>query len=159
MPPLPALFQIVQSEGLPPLPEELSPSLKNFLVCILQKEPELRPCARQLLQHPWMRDVIMQPVKHRSQDNQISEKVQETPLEFNHDRVISFDDSGEEEDDDFGDDEAGLELDGGMISNSKYAISIESVTSRRLGLAIPSTPAVFDRRSTSCRLEHIFGFQ
>lgn len=51
--PMPALFRIVQDD-CPPLPENISPALKDFLMQCFQKEPQLRVSASKLLKHPWL---------------------------------------------------------------------------------------------------------
>ena len=50
---MPALFRIVQDEH-PPLPENISESLRDFLLQTFQKDPNLRVSAEQLLKHPWI---------------------------------------------------------------------------------------------------------
>ncbi|KAJ9512924.1 hypothetical protein QJQ45_029056 [Haematococcus lacustris] len=51
--PMSALFRIVQDEQ-PPLPDDLTPMLADFLRQCFQKDPRRRPTAAQLLQHPWI---------------------------------------------------------------------------------------------------------
>lgn len=51
--PMPALFRIVQDE-CPPLPDDCSPMVLDFLQHCFQKDAELRVSARTLLAHPWM---------------------------------------------------------------------------------------------------------
>eukprot|EP00743_Colponemidia_sp_Colp-15_P006476 GILK01006971.1.p1 GENE.GILK01006971.1~~GILK01006971.1.p1 ORF type:complete len:1130 (+),score=224.67 GILK01006971.1:94-3483(+) len=51
--PMPALFRIVRDE-YPPLPEDISPALKNFLLQCFQKDPALRVDAPTLLRHQWI---------------------------------------------------------------------------------------------------------
>ncbi|GFY91952.1 NPK1-related protein kinase 3 [Actinidia rufa] len=46
-----ALFYIGTTKSHPPIPEHLSHEAKDFLLKCLQKEPELRPAACELLQH------------------------------------------------------------------------------------------------------------
>ena len=48
-----ALFRIVQ-DGCPPLPEDISPNLRDFLLRCFEKEPEKRASAKELLMHPWI---------------------------------------------------------------------------------------------------------
>merc|ERR1711974_203607 len=52
--PMPALFRIVQDDH-PPIPPQLSPALKDFLMECFQKDPLLRIDARRLLKHPWIK--------------------------------------------------------------------------------------------------------
>ncbi|KAE8686726.1 Mitogen-activated protein kinase kinase kinase 2 [Hibiscus syriacus] len=49
-----ALFYIGTTKSHPPIPEHLSFEAKDFLLKCLQKEPELRPSASDLLQHPFV---------------------------------------------------------------------------------------------------------
>lgn len=51
--PFPALFKMV-SEGVP-IPDSVSPALHDFLSQCFRPEPDFRPQATQLLQHPWLR--------------------------------------------------------------------------------------------------------
>ncbi|OVA06674.1 Protein kinase domain [Macleaya cordata] len=49
-----ALFHIGTTKSHPPIPEHLSADAKDFLLKCLQKEPNLRPAASELLQHPFV---------------------------------------------------------------------------------------------------------
>ncbi|XP_044498627.1 mitogen-activated protein kinase kinase kinase NPK1-like [Mangifera indica] len=49
-----ALFHIGTTKSHPPIPEHLSVEAKDFLLKCLQKEPNLRPTASDLLQHPFI---------------------------------------------------------------------------------------------------------
>lgn len=51
---MPALFRIVQDEH-PPLPENVSPALTDFLLQCFQKDPLRRISATDLLRHPWLK--------------------------------------------------------------------------------------------------------
>ena len=51
-----ALFAIV-SDDHPPIPDGLSPMVKDFLLQCFQKDPNLRITAKKLLKHPWMLNV------------------------------------------------------------------------------------------------------
>ncbi|GFR52579.1 hypothetical protein Agub_g15172 [Astrephomene gubernaculifera] len=48
-----AMFRIVQ-DAMPPLPEDISPLLRDFLSRCFLKDAKLRPDARTLLQHEWL---------------------------------------------------------------------------------------------------------
>ncbi|KAK3129970.1 hypothetical protein QOZ80_6BG0487250 [Eleusine coracana subsp. coracana] len=48
------LFHVGTTKSHPPIPEHLSPEAKDFLLKCLQKEPELRSTASDLLQHPFV---------------------------------------------------------------------------------------------------------
>lgn len=49
-----ALFHIGTTKSHPPIPEHLSAEAKDFLLKCLQKEPNVRPSASDLLQHPFV---------------------------------------------------------------------------------------------------------
>ncbi|KAG2444433.1 hypothetical protein HXX76_001186 [Chlamydomonas incerta] len=48
-----AMFRIVQ-DPMPPLPEDISPLLRDFLMRCFMKDAKLRPDARSLLGHEWL---------------------------------------------------------------------------------------------------------
>lgn len=50
---MPALFRIVQDDS-PPIPDNITPLLRDFLMKCFQKEPLLRSSADQLLKHRWL---------------------------------------------------------------------------------------------------------
>ncbi|KAL0080936.1 kinase-like domain-containing protein [Phycomyces blakesleeanus] len=49
-----AMFRIVEDE-YPPLPENVSMEMQDFLVCCFQKDPKDRPTASQLKEHVWIK--------------------------------------------------------------------------------------------------------
>ncbi|KAL4556327.1 hypothetical protein LXL04_038975 [Taraxacum kok-saghyz] len=49
-----ALFYIGTTKSHPPIPDHLSPELQDLLLKCLHKEPEVRPSASDLLQHPFV---------------------------------------------------------------------------------------------------------
>ncbi len=51
------LYQIAMDKSIPELPEWLSPNGLHFLRRCLCRNPDKRPTAAQLLQHPWMQGV------------------------------------------------------------------------------------------------------
>ncbi|KAK7204094.1 kinase-like domain-containing protein [Myxozyma melibiosi] len=51
---MPALYRVIHDPH-PPLPEEISPALRDFLLSCFQKDPALRSSAQELLNHPWIR--------------------------------------------------------------------------------------------------------
>ncbi|KAJ6238182.1 mtk1/mekk4 [Anaeramoeba flamelloides] len=67
--PMQAIYKIVQ-EDRPPLPENISPNLKNFLEQCFQKNPSLRVTAKNLLKHPWVR--LVQQRRELSKKKQLT---------------------------------------------------------------------------------------
>ena len=62
--PMPALFRIVQDD-LPKLPENCSPGCEDFLHQCFRKDATLRPDARTLLNHPWIRNAKKKGRQHK----------------------------------------------------------------------------------------------
>jgi hypothetical protein len=54
---LPALFRIVQDPH-PPLPDSISPALRDFLMQCFRKDPVTRLTARKLLEHQWLQTSV-----------------------------------------------------------------------------------------------------
>ena len=50
-----AVFKIGNSKEIPAIPEFLSEDAKSFLKSCLQRDPQMRPTAAQLLEHPFVR--------------------------------------------------------------------------------------------------------
>ncbi|KAI8085384.1 kinase-like domain-containing protein [Thamnidium elegans] len=48
-----AMFRIVEDD-YPPLPENISQDMKDFLLCCFQKDPDQRSSSKELLQHDWI---------------------------------------------------------------------------------------------------------
>lgn len=57
---MPALFRIVQDDS-PPIPDNISPLLRDFLMTCFQKEPLLRSSAEMLLKHRWLTTNMKKP--------------------------------------------------------------------------------------------------
>ncbi|KAI4384131.1 hypothetical protein MLD38_009896 [Melastoma candidum] len=53
--PMPALFRIVQDDH-PPIPDNLSPDITDFLRQCFKKDARQRPDAKTLLSHPWIQN-------------------------------------------------------------------------------------------------------
>lgn len=51
--PMSALYNIVQDKH-PPIPNDISDEMRDFLLKCFQKDPAGRPSAEELLQHPWV---------------------------------------------------------------------------------------------------------
>jgi len=51
--PMSALYNIVQDKH-PPIPNDISDEMRDFLLNCFQKDPAARPSAEELLQHPWV---------------------------------------------------------------------------------------------------------
>eukprot|EP01028_Stygiella_incarcerata_P009401 TRINITY_DN444_c0_g2_i1.p1 TRINITY_DN444_c0_g2~~TRINITY_DN444_c0_g2_i1.p1 ORF type:complete len:979 (+),score=280.63 TRINITY_DN444_c0_g2_i1:125-3061(+) len=65
--PMPALFRIVQDEH-PPLPPNISPACKDFLLECFQKDPNRRASAVALLNHAWIRQHRRADIRERVVD-------------------------------------------------------------------------------------------
>lgn len=63
-----AMFRIVEDE-MPPLPEDISEALQDFLTQCFQKDPLLRPSAAMLVDHEWLRTTWSDHKALRSQDS------------------------------------------------------------------------------------------
>lgn len=51
--PMSAMFRIVEDDH-PPLPQNISDEMHNFLLCCFRKNPEQRLSSTELQSHPWM---------------------------------------------------------------------------------------------------------
>ncbi|ONM21680.1 NPK1-related protein kinase 2 [Zea mays] len=69
------LFHVGTTKSHPPIPEHLSPEAKDFLLKCLQKEPELRSTAPDLLKHPFVTGELddLQPLNHAARKNSFNE--------------------------------------------------------------------------------------
>lgn len=61
-----ALFRIVQDD-CPPLPDDVSPPLRDFLMQCFQKEPMLRQSADKLLKHRWIAAAVKRTAESGAQ--------------------------------------------------------------------------------------------
>lgn len=55
--PVTLLMKIALSDEIPQIPDNISDELKDFIRQCLQRDPTLRPHAKDLLNHPFLRDV------------------------------------------------------------------------------------------------------
>ncbi|KAF0894689.1 hypothetical protein E2562_001981 [Oryza meyeriana var. granulata] len=53
-----AIFKIGNSKDIPDIPDHLSFEAKNFLKLCLQRDPAARPTAAQLMEHPFVKDLV-----------------------------------------------------------------------------------------------------
>ena len=111
-----AMFRIVQDEH-PPLPDNISPDLEDFLLECFKKDPAERITAKKLLKHPWLGDLndqknekLLNDSKEKSDDDDESESeesidwdvdLQEQTDNNNHEKkaILTFDNMNDNEDD------------------------------------------------------------
>ncbi|GAB7361438.1 hypothetical protein MBLNU230_g1494t1 [Neophaeotheca triangularis] len=74
--PMPALFRIVNDDH-PPIPEGVSPLVRDFLMQCFQKDPNLRVTAKKLLRHPWIVSGQKTDVKKPTEYDEAVKSVQE----------------------------------------------------------------------------------
>ncbi|CAD6219473.1 unnamed protein product [Miscanthus lutarioriparius] len=81
------LFHVGTTKSHPPIPEHLSPEAKDFLLKCLQKEPELRSTAPDLLKHPFVTGELddLQPLNlNKDSFNEIPADDMPNGLGLNH---------------------------------------------------------------------------
>lgn len=83
------LFHVGTTKSHPPIPEHLSPEAKDFLLKCLQKEPELRSTASDLLKHPFVTGESgdlqpLNPAAHKDSFNEIPGPDTPNGLALNH---------------------------------------------------------------------------
>lgn len=66
-----AMFRIVEDK-YPPLPRNISEDMRDFLLQCFQKNPDNRPTATQLLDHPWIRVHRQRLKKNETQSGGLS---------------------------------------------------------------------------------------
>lgn len=66
-----AMFRIVE-DNYPPLPSSISEDMRNFLMQCFQKNPDDRPTANELLEHPWIRTHRQRLKKNETQSGGLS---------------------------------------------------------------------------------------
>ena len=72
-----AMFRIVQDK-CPPLPNDISDNLRDFLLKCFEKDPEKRLSAKELLFHPWLTQPNKKLVKKFISDNDSSSAIPES---------------------------------------------------------------------------------
>ena len=55
------MFAIASSEKPPEIPSHLSSDAKDFVTLCFQRDPQKRPTATELLQHPFVKDIKEAP--------------------------------------------------------------------------------------------------
>ncbi|KAI4385817.1 hypothetical protein MLD38_003810 [Melastoma candidum] len=88
--PMPALFRIVQDDH-PPIPDNLSPDITDFLRQCFKKDARQRPDAKTLLSHPWIqncRRALHSSLRHSGTLRNIQE---DTPIESGSSHVANED--------------------------------------------------------------------
>ncbi|EPB85995.1 STE/STE11/CDC15 protein kinase [Mucor circinelloides 1006PhL] len=68
-----AMFHIVEDE-YPPFPDDISPDMKNFLICCFQKNPNDRKSSLELQHHEWITINHQQKQKQQQQQQQQQKK-------------------------------------------------------------------------------------
>ncbi|KAG0760439.1 hypothetical protein G6F24_008319 [Rhizopus arrhizus] len=66
--PMSAMFRIVEDD-YPPLPEDISEDMRNFLLCCFQKNPEERSSSKELQQHEWILKNLKTKQKESNESN------------------------------------------------------------------------------------------
>lgn len=74
--PMPALFRIVQDD-YPPLPEGVSPALKDWLMQCFQKDPMLRISAQKLLKHKWIQSAKRKQTTVEAEGADVTKNIQD----------------------------------------------------------------------------------
>ncbi len=69
------MFHIASTEAIPTIPERLSAAGKHFLSLCFQRNPDLRPSADELLQHPW---VAVPDTSNSTNNNNIDNNISPT---------------------------------------------------------------------------------
>ncbi|KAI9266992.1 kinase-like domain-containing protein [Sporodiniella umbellata] len=80
--PMSAMFRIVEDE-YPPLPQNISEDMQNFLLCCFQKDPEQRSSSKELQSHSWITKNLKLQQKGKRSDKK------ETRKEIVHCQFIS----------------------------------------------------------------------
>src|ERR1700744_3140114 len=84
-----ALFRIVQDD-CPPIPEGVSPIVKDFLYHCFHKDGNLRVSAKKLLKHPWMISARKQmaPGPNNQTNKGGASDVKKPPSNYNYDEAV-----------------------------------------------------------------------
>ena len=100
LPPMNALFRIVQ-EDRPPIPDNLSPSLTDFLFQCFQRDPHLRVTAEKLIKHSWLQ-LARSKQSETSQQNHVKTEPIMSNISQRVAQSVSIDKYVEAEEEDFG---------------------------------------------------------
>ncbi|KAG1179258.1 hypothetical protein G6F70_005879 [Rhizopus microsporus] len=86
-----AMFRIVEDKH-PPLPDNISKDMRDFLLACFQKDPQARPSASQLKQHRWIVKSLQRMKKSETYAHELSNYLQSyaSPLGDEHRRLSSF---------------------------------------------------------------------
>ncbi|CEP17185.1 hypothetical protein [Parasitella parasitica] len=91
-----AMFRIVEDQ-CPPLPENISSDMKSFLEACFQKDPESRPSATQLKQHPWILQNLQRIKKTETYSHDLSSYLKNHPQQMPISETSDEDQSQSEE--------------------------------------------------------------
>lgn len=56
--PIAAIMKIGLSDEIPKIPEDIGENLKDFICCCLKRDANLRPHAKELLNHKFLEDIF-----------------------------------------------------------------------------------------------------
>lgn len=90
-----AMFRIVE-DPIPPLPDTISDEMKSFLTACFQKDPDLRPSADELKDHPWILQNQQRIRKTETYSHDLSSYLRNHPQP--HDNEEEDEEEEEEED-------------------------------------------------------------
>lgn len=74
-----AMYKIV-NEGIPPLPDDISPELKDFLNNCFIRDPKKRKTATELLFHPWIPQTTEGETKPNAELSESEQDVTTIPI-------------------------------------------------------------------------------
>jgi serine/threonine protein kinase len=92
-----AMFRIVEDQ-CPPLPDSISEDMKSFLTGCFQKDPEKRPSATQLKQHPWILKNQQRMKKTETYSHDLSSYLRNHPQQYSEIKDVQATEEEEEVD-------------------------------------------------------------